>query len=218
MSVSGMTPLDQMEGKPLPRATALLPVLVCLASAVPRMAWPATQTFPLTPATTTLGLTVYALGLFPIPGTYPRFHGTLELDTDHPGFCRVSITVDQLSLHMTDPARVRKALAPDMLNAAQFPTMSYAGNCQGRQTEGTLTLHGITRPVALYLTRRGGRVTGDGWLNRHDFEVNGMPHMVGPTIKIRFSTTLPMLQPAPGKQSDPGGVHPPDLSQETGHG
>ncbi len=189
-----MTPPDTMEGKKL----RLVPVcvlipIVALASVVPPAACAATRTFALTPATTSLNLTVYALGLFPLPATYPSFHGTLELDSDHPDFCRVSITVDQRSLHMADPDRVRKALAPDMLDAAQFPTMSYTGTCRGTQADGMLTLHGITRPFDLDMTRVGDRVTGEGRLNRHDYAVNGMPHMLGETIKIHFATTLPSL-------------------------
>jgi polyisoprenoid-binding protein YceI len=150
------------------------------------------QTLALTPATAKLGLTVYALGLFPVAGAYASFSGTLDIDPANPDFCRVTVTVDQASLNMGDPTRTRKALAPDMLDAAHYPTMRYSGTCDGSTMGGTLTLHGIARPLSLTLRRSGTTVAGEGRLIRHDYAIDGMPHLLGQVIKIRFSTTLPM--------------------------
>jgi polyisoprenoid-binding protein YceI len=167
--------------------------LLCQATAAAAAPGPpAVQTLALTPATAKLGLTVYALGFFPLPGAYASFSGTLDIDRANPDFCRVTVTVDQASLDMSDPTRTRKALAPDMLDAAHFPTMRYSGTCQASTIDGTLTLHGITRPLSLTLHRSGTAVAGEGRLIRHDYAIDGMPHLLGQMIKIRFSTTLPM--------------------------
>jgi polyisoprenoid-binding protein YceI len=178
------------EGKRVTPAAALL---CCAIVGVQTAAAAQLQTYDLTPATTKLGLTVYALGLFPLPGQYASLSGTLQIDPGRPGFCRVSITVEQDSLHMADPERVRKALAPDMLDAARYPTMRYTGTCQGQSTAGDLTIRGITHPLALSLKRVGDLVIGEGSLIRRDYAVTGMPHLLGQLIKIHFSTTLPML-------------------------
>jgi polyisoprenoid-binding protein YceI len=89
---------------------------------------------------------------------------------------------------MADPAYARKALAADMLDAARFPTMSYDGACAGNTVGGALTLHGVTRPLTLALTRDGSEVAGVGRLLRHEYGIDGMPHLLGQTIKIRFLT------------------------------
>lgn len=176
-----------LEGKRLKFVLAL-----CGAALLCRAAGAAPQTLALTPANAKLSLTVYALGFFPLPGIYHRFSGTLDIDLAHPAFCHVRLSVEQSSLTMSDPARARRALAPDMLDAARFPTMDFDGACQGGAIEGALSLHGITRPLSLALRRAGANVTGEGRLIRHDYGIDGMPHLLGQDIKIHFATTLPM--------------------------
>ena len=170
----------------------LAAILLQIGAGCPRAA-AEPKIFNLTSQTTKLALTVYAAGLFPIFGEYPGVSGTLEVDPDKPGFCHVSITVDQSSLAMSDPARARRALAPDMLDAADFPTMHFDGDCEGDTTAGKLTLHGVTHPLALTMHHADGLVTGEGRLLRRDYAIDGMPHLLGQLIKIHFSTTLPML-------------------------
>jgi polyisoprenoid-binding protein YceI len=175
------------EGKRLKFALALCgATLLCQAAAA------APTSLALSPANAKLSLTVYALGLFPLPGDYQRFSGTLAIDPAHPDFCHVRLSVDQSSLTMSDPARARRALAPDMLDAARFPTMDFDGACHAGAIAGTLTLHGITRPLSLALRRAGTMATGEGRLLRHDYGIDGMPHLLGQDIRIHFSTTLPM--------------------------
>jgi polyisoprenoid-binding protein YceI len=146
---------------------------------------------PLDPASTTVGYTVYALGFIPIAATYQRFHGTIMLDPGHPESCKVVVTIDVGSLHMDDPDRVKQALEPDMLDVAQFPTMHFEGACQGTQTVGKLTLHGVTHPVALNTQREDRVIESTGRLNRHDYGIDGLPNLVGQTIRLRFTTRVP---------------------------
>jgi polyisoprenoid-binding protein YceI len=176
-----------IEGKRLKFALAL-----CGATLLCQAAGASPTTLVLTPANAKLTLTVYALGVFPLPGDYRHFSGTLDIDPAHPAFCHVRLTVDQPSLNMADPARTSRALAPDMLDAARFPTMGFEGACQGAIIAGALTLHGITRPLSLTLRRAGATATGEGRLMRHDYAIDGMPHLLGQMIKFNFSTTLPI--------------------------
>jgi polyisoprenoid-binding protein YceI len=170
------------------KPTGLITLLVALA-ALPAHA--ADITLPLEPSTTTVGYTVYALGFIPIPATYQSFRGTIRLDPAHPEACRVQVTIDVGSLHMADPDRVKQALAPDMLDVARYPTMNFAGACQGNQTVGTLTLHGVTRPIALSTIREDSSIDSTGRLDRHDYGIDGLPHLVGATIRLRFTTKVP---------------------------
>jgi len=177
-----------LEGKCLKFAS----IALCGATLLCRSAAGAPQSLPLTPATTKLTLTVYALGIVPLPGQYARFAGMLDIDPAQKGFCRVRVTVDQASLTMADQGLARQALGTALLDAARFPTMSYDGTCTGNTIAGALTLHGVTHALALTLTRDGPAVAGAGRLVRHDFGIDGMPHLIGQLIKIHFSTHLPV--------------------------
>ncbi len=168
---------------------ACLPLVILALGAAPVKA--ADITLPLDPRSTTVGYTVYALGFIPIAATYQRFHGTIELDPAHPEACKVAVTIDVGSLHMDDPDRVKQALEPDMLDVAEFPTMHFEGACQGAQTVGNLTLHGVTHPVALNTKREDSVIESTGRLNRHDYGIDGLPNLVGQTIRLRFTTKVP---------------------------
>jgi polyisoprenoid-binding protein YceI len=113
------------------------------------------------------------------------------LDPALPEMCRVDVTIDVRSLHMADPDRVKQALEPDMLDVAAYPTMHFDGVCQSTQTLGNLTLHGVTHPVALNTKREDGVIESTGTLNRHDYGINGLPNLVGQTIRLRFTTKVP---------------------------
>lgn len=166
---------------------------------VPASSLAAPVELPLAPPATSIGYTVYALGLFPIAATYQRFSGTVRLDPAAPSFCQVSMTVQVASLAMADPARVRQALAPDMLDAVAYPTLSFTGTCQGSRAVGQLTLHGVTHDFAMQTRRDGASLVATGTLDRHLYGVDGLPHLVGRQIRIRMITTLP-----PGLAGAPG--------------
>lgn len=152
----------------------------------------ATQTVvPLLPGTTTIDLTIYAMGLFGLPAHFTRFSGSLRVDPDTPADCRVSVQIEAASLQMEDAGRARLATGPNLLDAARYPQLSYAGSCAGGQAEGALSLHGVTRKLTLTAIRDGDRIEATGTIRRGDFGIDGLPGMIGRTIKLRFTAQLP---------------------------
>jgi polyisoprenoid-binding protein YceI len=176
------------------RLSAVLAAAALLAAA-PTLAGAAARQIPLAPPVARIGYTVFALGVLPVVATFERFEGTVLQDPARPNDCRVQVTIDVASMQMDDPERRRQALAPDMLDAADFPTMHFDGACQGdRKTQslvGNLTLHGVTRRLTLAMHRNGTQVNCVGRVVRGDFGILGMGDLVAPIVRIDLNVSLP---------------------------
>lgn len=173
------------------RTTDLAGLLAAILLVSPVAAEAETHVVKLSPPGTQVTFTSYALGLIPLAGHFNQFNGELKADPANPDACTVSLDVQVASLSMQDPARVRQALGPSMMDAAGFPHFSYSGSCAGGQAAGSLTMHGVTQNVTLTTERDGNTVKAIGSLRRADFGINGMPGLVGRTIRIGFQVVLP---------------------------
>ena len=162
---------------------------LCL-SLVPASGRAATRV-ELVPSTTSIELTVWGMGVFPLRGRFERFAGILDVDTAVPGACRVSLDVAVASLSMDDGALTPAAVGPSLLDAAHYPTLHYEGRCGADVARGALTLHGVTLPVMLSLTRQGAVIRADGTLVRGAFGVSGYAGLVGRRVDLRVFVTLP---------------------------
>ncbi len=143
------------------------------------------------PADARIGLTVYAMGMFPEAGHFSRFSGTLSVAPGDPESCRVTIQVEVASLTMSTDTGTHMALGPTMLDAAHFPRLTYEGDCRPAHSSGNLTLHGITRPISLAATRDDKGIAAHGSIHRQDYAIHGFPGLVGGTINVVFSVDLP---------------------------
>ena len=146
---------------------------------------------PIEPGMTRISYTVFALDLVPVTATFDRFHGAITEDPSRPGSCTIQVTIDVTSLHMDDPTRLHHALASDMLDAADFPTMRYEGACAPKSLVGNLTLHGVTHPLTLAMQRNGPQVNCAGTLVRRDYGILGMSGLVAADVRIRLNVHLP---------------------------
>ncbi len=137
---------------------------------------------------------MFALGLFPINAQFEDFSGTLTVDPRDPSHCAVDLTVRIASLRMDDPARNKLALSDNVLDAAHYPSMHFAGVCAdaGSALAGALTLHGVTHPLTLSVMRDGTHVTATGMLRRGDYAIGGLPGFVGQRIRFRLAAELPV--------------------------
>ena len=163
---------------------ACLPFLPVTAGAAPRQV-------ALAPPGTSAEFTSYAMGLWPIAGRFTRFSGQLQVDPAHAEDCTVSLVIDVSSLEMADAARAGTAKGPKLLDALHFPTLTYQGSCAGGHAAGMLTMHGVTRRLELSARRAGQVVTATGTLHRQDYGIDGLPGLVGRTIKLTFAVSLP---------------------------
>ncbi|GBC97931.1 Protein YceI [bacterium HR17] len=93
-------------------------------------------------------------------GRFTDIKGTLIVDKD-PAKSSVTITVNADSLDTGVPDRDKHLKSPDFLNTKQFPTITFKsqriqaiGKNRYRVT-GNLTLHGVTRPITVTVTKVG---------------------------------------------------------------
>jgi polyisoprenoid-binding protein YceI len=93
-------------------------------------------------------------GLSTWRGTFKKTTGTITLDTAAKTGT-VAIDVDAGSIELAQDKLNAHASGPEMLDAAKYPTAVYSGtlgdfkNGAPTTVTGTLTLHGVTKPVNL---------------------------------------------------------------------
>jgi polyisoprenoid-binding protein YceI len=101
----------------------------------------------------------------------------------------INVTVDTTSIDFGNDKLNQHAQSPDMFDAAKFPTATYTGKLvkfkdgAPSEAEGTLNLHGVTKPVTLKIDKfackkhpmTGKEVCGadaTANLNREDFGIS----------------------------------------------
>ena len=91
-------------------------------------------------------------------GQFNHTTGSITMDREK-NLGAVEATIDVNSLDTGDAARDKDLKSPLFFDATKYPTMTYKSTkviFHGRDratVEGDLTLHGVTRPVALQVTR-----------------------------------------------------------------
>lgn len=168
---------------------------------------PAAGTWTLDPVHSSVGFVVKHLVVAKARGSFQDYAVDLVIG-DRPEDSKVDVTIQAASVTTGDEARDGHLRSPDFFDVEQFPTMAYrstgvrpAGD--GYVVDGELTLHGVTRPVALDLevngylpqspfgdTRVGFTATAE--IDRRDFDlhwngpVEGGGVILGHSVKIQL--------------------------------
>ena len=133
------------------------------------------------------------LGYSVLNGRFNTFAGKFTWDKDKPGGSGIEVTVQTNSIDSNWAERDKHLRSPDFLDVEKFPTATfkgtkYTGDAKGGKLEGTLTLHGVSKPITLDVKFIGEGA--DPWggyragfsatttLKRADF---GMTYNLGPT-------------------------------------
>jgi len=121
-------------------------------------------------------------------GTFKKTSGTVELDTAAKTGT-VDVVIDTATIDFAHDKLNEHVSSPEMLDVAKFPTAEYKGkfvefvNGAPKTISGNLTLHGVTKPVALtintfkcfqnpMLKKQVCGADASGSFNRADFGVN----------------------------------------------
>ena len=126
-------------------------------------------------------------------GTFERVSGSFTFDSDAgPEGQTVSVEIDTASVDTNHAERDKHLRSADFLNVDEFPTATfvstgYEGDAESGTTMGDLTLHGVTKPIAIAVKKVGaGKDPWGGYragfegtvsLTRKDF---GMGYNLGP--------------------------------------
>lgn len=146
-----------------------------------------------------------------VTGRFDRFDGTIDFDPARPEQTRVAGTIDATSINTNNPDRDKHLRSKDFFDVEHFPKITFTStgvsdldaSKQKGKMQGTLTIHGVARPVTLdvaflgagkdpYGNQRAG-FTATTTVNRKDFgltwnetlETGGL--LVGDDVAIELS-------------------------------
>ncbi|MCY4154755.1 MAG: YceI family protein [Gammaproteobacteria bacterium] len=132
------------------------------------------------------------LGYSVLTGRFNDFSGSFTWDPDNPGAASINVTVQTASIDSNHAERDKHLREEDFLNVAKYPEATFAstqynGDANGGTLEGILTLHGVSKPIAIDVTFIGegddpwggyrAGFEGSVTIRRSDF---GMMYDLGP--------------------------------------
>ena len=111
------------------------------------------------------------LGIATVKGQFKQVQATLNLEDPDPTNWSVAATIDAASVTGGHPPMDDHVKSPDFLDVEQYPTVTFTSQrveqADGRyRIVGDLSLHGVTREVALDATYGGEATDSRGRLKR----------------------------------------------------
>ena len=112
-------------------------------------------TYKIDPAHSSAQFTIRHMMVTNVRGSFKKVQGTIVLDRENPAASSVEATIDATTLNTNDDQRDAHVRSADFLDVEKFPTITFrsskvtaAGNGDWK-VEGTLTIHGVSKPVTL---------------------------------------------------------------------
>ena len=147
------------------------------------------ETWSIDPEHSNLGFKIRHMMVSNVKGNFPAFSGTVEIDDKDITRSKVEVNIETASINTNIKKRDEHLRSPDFFDVAKYPVMTYVSTKVEKtgtdklRVVGNLTLHGITREVALEVEgptaafkdpwgnlRRGAAATAR--INRRDFGLN----------------------------------------------
>ena len=161
----------------------------------------ATETYKVDPVHTTAIFRIKHLGVTYFYGRFNETTGSFTLNTENPSEMFFDVQIKTESVDTNATGRNNHLKSPDFFNAKQFPTISFKSKSiesSGENTytvSGDMTLHGVTKPIAVQMEfvgqgdkgpRFGYRAGFDATftIKRSDFGMNFMQGMLGDEVTI----------------------------------
>lgn len=172
-------------------------LLSCMLAA-PAFASP--ETYTLDPMHTAVEFHINHFGFSNPSGKFMNIQGTLVLDQQNPAASKVNVTIPIASID-TDIAKLDEHVkGKEFLDAEAFPTATYVSDrvdITGKDSavvHGMLTLHGVTKPVALnvklnkldknMMNKMTAGFTATASINRSDFGMTRYLPGLGDQVRI----------------------------------
>ncbi|MBN8630666.1 MAG: YceI family protein [Rhodobacterales bacterium] len=183
---------------PRPAILAFLALLALPAQA-------ATIAYQIDPAASTVAFET-DFGPDLITGSIPLETADLRLDFDNVANCTIEVALDVTGARASFPFAAQALKGPKVLDAREFPQMTFESVSVRRAGEaadvtGNITIRGVTRPVILraQIFRPQGSKADDfshltvklsGRVNRSDFGAAGWSDMVGDEVRILITARI----------------------------
>lgn len=122
---------------------------------------PAVTTWTIDAAHTSVEFAVRHLMITTVKGRFAEVDGTVKSDDTDPAKGEVDITINAASIDTREPQRDTHLRSADFFDVEKHPTLTFRSkrieNVKGEQFTlvGDLTMHGVTREVALDVTSEG---------------------------------------------------------------
>ena len=121
-----------------------------------------------------------------VSGRFERFSGEFTYDGEKPSRWKTSATIDAASINTSTAKRDEHLRSSDFFDVKKFPTLTFTSKRirdlenNRAKMDGSLTIHGVTRPVTFDLEIGGtssdpfggpdkAAFTATTTINRHDF-------------------------------------------------
>jgi polyisoprenoid-binding protein YceI len=181
-------------------------MLVVIAGLWAVAAEAAPRTYVLEPAASEVNF-AWDFGADEIRGTMPVASADLIIDFDQLGQSQVDVAVNVAGAEAGFPFATDAMKGPRVLDAANFPLISFVSTSVERTGEGTariggnITVRGVTQPMqfAAEIYRQRGSAAGDlshlviqltGALNRSDFGATGWSDLAGDEVRLRILASI----------------------------
>ena len=156
------------------------------------------------PSHTLVRFEVDHFGFSPFFGVFPAATGTLILDQRSVGEAKIDVSVPVERVSTTNPKLDEELRGADWFDAASHPTIRFVSTRVTRtgpgtaKIEGTITLHGISKPLVLDATFVGSGMnpmskaytvgfTATGRLKRAEFGISKYAPLVGDDIALTIA-------------------------------
>lgn len=143
------------------------------------------------------------LGFSTYTGRFNTAAGTLDFDPQSPATSQLEVVIDAASIDTPSDALDDILRGENWFDTARFPTARFVSRkvtaiaYNSGQVEGDLTLHGVTKPVVLDVTFRGGAdnlLTGKHTLgfvakttiNRTEFGIRSLAPAIGAMVELEI--------------------------------
>ncbi len=197
--------------------TACVVVAACLMALSSAMAAP--ETYKIDPAHSNLGFSI-AHFFSKVPGRFDSCEGSVAFDPKDLSTGSVEVKIDAASIDTHEADRDKHLKSPDFFDVAKYPDITFKSSGvkalgpKKAQIMGTLTMHGVSKPVTLDVDFLG--VGPDAWggrragfeartkINRQDFGVawnkvlEGGGYVLGNDVDIllNIEAMIPPAKPA----------------------
>src|SRR5882724_8208597 len=118
------------------------------------------DTYNLDKVHTSVGFTVSHLVISHVSGVFRDFNGTINYDAADPTKSSIDVHIISNSITTGDDKRDGRLKSPDFFDVAKFPELTFKSTSiekkgDGFIAHGPLTIHGVTKDVALPFTIAG---------------------------------------------------------------
>lgn len=135
-------------------------------------------------------------------GRFDAIDGSFKLDPTDPTQSKLSFSVKAGSVNTGNAARDNHLKGPDFFNAVQYPSITFVSEsvsktAKGYEVKGSLTFHGVTKPVELLVEptgsgkdMRGKPIAGidvNFKLKQSDYGITKMAAAIGDEVAVFVS-------------------------------